>query len=123
MLVLFNTRHYTNYQTYTGTYKPVPTGYTYLSPGGYIYADYSDPYVYTAGLCYYCTRRSVTSLIASNLLNIQTWCEDTAYTDITTYASNYANYMYTWTTCDFYMYDFNSLDCSLNDVYFTSCSP
>lgn len=49
MIVLFNTRHYTNYEPYTGTYKPIPTTYTYSYNGGPVPGDDDDPYYWTDG--------------------------------------------------------------------------
>eukprot|EP00347_Sterkiella_histriomuscorum_P021608 403333387 len=119
ILVLFNTRHYTNYEGYTGTYGPIPTGYTYNSPNA-VNAVLNDPYFGSS--CLSCTRRSVYNLIPEWHSSIQDYCENSAYNQITSYAADYASKVYTWTTCDYYIFDFNSLDCSIYDVDFSDCS-
>ena len=95
----------------------MPTRYTYnaISP-----ADFDDPYIMTTCTSN-CPKRSVYTLVASKHDNIREYCEDTAYNKLTTYVSNYNSYIYSWTTCDYYIFDYNSLDCSLADVKFKDC--
>ena len=62
------------------------------------------------------------SIIASKHLDIQRFCENNSYSDINTYMTNYHNYMYTWTTCNYYVYDFNEIDCRLADLKFDNCN-
>lgn len=114
MLVLFNTRHYLSYESYTGTYRPIPIKYTYSrtpsnpeTPG-----SVSDPY----------SAANVYNLVYLYHDTIREYCEDTAYNKLTAYVRDYYNYMYSWTTCDFYIHDYNSMDCSIADVKFNDCN-
>ena len=41
---------------------------------------------------------------------------------MTDYHSSLTNEIYSWTTCDFYVYDFNKIDCSVTNIKYNSCT-
>jgi hypothetical protein len=41
---------------------------------------------------------------------------------MTDYHNDLNNEIYSWTTCDFYVFDYNRVDCSVTNIKYSSCS-
>lgn len=124
MLVLMNTRHYVDRAVYASrTIQPID--YTYTYPWT-INADYNDPYTgpCSAFWCcsYTCTRRSIYTVMASSHTAVANWCDSTLLSELTTYMLDYNDDIYSWSTCDYYYYDYNRINCLIPDIDFNSCT-
>ncbi len=44
------------------------------------------------------------------------YCETTLRSQLTSYIQDYNSNMYSWSTCDYYYYDYSQTDCSIRDI-------
>jgi hypothetical protein len=43
------------------------------------------------------------------------WCLGSFYTSFLTYLNDYNNNIYSWHTCDYYVFDWNAAECQVNN--------
>ncbi|CDW71340.1 ig family protein [Stylonychia lemnae] len=122
IILLFNTNHHMDRKSYSTTTSTKPIDYN-LVYNAINPADYNSPYVITGGCYSACSRRATNTLIASHHTSIINYCEDNLFNQIDDYMTDYRNGdIYSWTTCDFYVFDYNAVDCSIENVRFSECS-
>jgi len=136
IVLVFNTRHYINRRNSYGSLTGVqPIDYQYTYPN-LIAADRTDPYdddlapddcsydwtwftrtckvkfgLNTKGPAF-----ATTNMMWNSYAAVTTYCETNMRNQIMSYVEDYDDNIYSWSTCDFYYYDYRLTDCSIADI-------